>query len=118
MLSNFLLVGLGGAAGSMLRYAIQRMGNAGFPFGTLLVNIAGCFLIGVLWGLSAQGMSEQKKLLLATGFCGGFTTFSSFSQEGIGLISANRWTSFILYTGLSVTAGLLATYLGLKITTR
>ena len=114
MLSNLLLVGLGGATGSMLRYLCQRAWNSQFPYGTLIVNLAGCFLIGLLWGSLKEG-ETQKRLLLATGFCGGFTTFSAFTQESMQLLMENRWLVFSLYVGLSVTAGLLATYLGYKL---
>lgn len=116
MFSNILLIGLGGAAGSILRYACQRFGNTSFPYGTFLVNIAGCFLIGMIWGLSVKGMDEERKLLLATGFCGGFTTFSAFTMEGVQMMAENRWLAFALYTGGSVVVGLLATFLGFKIT--
>jgi CrcB protein len=113
---NILLVGLGGAAGSILRYLLQRSLNATFPYGTLLVNIAGCLLIGLLWGIFTRHIDEQKRLLLVTGFCGGFTTFSTFTYEGVQMLMENRWMIFVLYTFLSVVAGLLATYVGYKLT--
>ncbi|HVF81075.1 MAG TPA: fluoride efflux transporter CrcB [Flavisolibacter sp.] len=107
-------VALGGAAGSVLRFIIQKAFNATFPFGTFLVNISGCLLIGVLWTVLKQG-DEQKKLLLMTGFCGGFTTFSAFTLEGVQLLNSGRWAIFFLYTIASVACGLLATFLGYKI---
>ena len=116
MLNNILLVGCGGAIGSILRYLCQRTWNNQFPYGTLLVNIAGCFLIGILLGIFGKQMEESKKLLLITGFCGGFTTFSSFSQEGVQMMMDNRWLSFGLYTLASVAGGLLATFLAYKLT--
>ena len=109
------LVGLGGAAGSVLRYSVQRLLNASFPAGTLVVNIGGCFLIGLLWALGNKGLDEQKRLLLMTGFCGGFTTFSAFTLEGFQMITTGRWAVFFLYTISSVAGGLLATFLGYKI---
>lgn len=109
------VVALGGAAGSVLRYGIQKAFNASFPSGTLLVNIAGCFLIGILWAVSVKGLDEQKRLLLMTGFCGGFTTFSAFTLEGVQMMATGRWAPFFLYTISSVGCGLLATYLGYKI---
>lgn len=115
MFLNLLLVGLGGAAGSILRYLCQRSLNVGFPFGTLMVNILGCFLIGLLWGLSFRGMDEPKKLLWITGFCGGFTTFSAFTQEGLVLMEAQRWVLFLIYISASVVCGLVATYAGYKL---
>jgi fluoride exporter len=113
---NILLVGLGGAAGSILRYLCQRSLNLSFPYGTLLVNISGCLLIGVLWGLFTRHIDEQRRLLLVTGFCGGFTTFSTFTYEGVQMLMESRWFIFALYTTLSIVLGLLATYLGYKIT--
>ena len=116
MFNNILLVGLGGAAGSILRYLCQRSLNLNFPYGTLLVNISGCLLIGILWGLFTRHIDEQRRLLLVTGFCGGFTTFSTFTYEGVQMLTENRWFIFALYTTLSIVLGLLATYLGYKIT--
>jgi fluoride exporter len=121
MIKNFLIVGLGGAAGSMLRYAVQKIFNthsqAAFPTGTLLVNIGGCFLIGVLWSIASKTLSwnEEMKLLLMTGFCGGFTTFSAFTLEGIGLLKESKTTLFIIYITASVVGGLLATFIGIRI---
>jgi CrcB protein len=116
MFNNILLVGLGGGLGSILRYLCQRSLNAGFPYGTLAVNLLGCLLIGLLWGLFTRHIDEPRRLLLVTGFCGGFTTFSSFTYEGVQMIMENRWLTFALYTAGSVLAGLLATYLGYKLT--
>jgi CrcB protein len=116
MLNNILLVGLGGGLGSILRYLCQRSLNAGFPYGTLLVNVLGCFIIGLFWGLFTRHLDESKRLFLVTGFCGGFTTFSSFTYEGVQLILENRWFTFAIYTVISITVGLLATFLGFKLT--
>ena len=121
MIKNFLIVGLGGAVGSMLRYAVQKFFQAqtaaAFPTGTLLVNIAGCFLIGILWSLVSRSLTwnEEMKLLLMTGFCGGFTTFSAFTLEGIGLLKENRTVLFVIYLTASVLGGLLATFIGIRI---
>jgi CrcB protein len=117
MITQLAWVALGGAVGSMLRYGCSRVLNVGvFPYGTLLVNVLGCLAIGLLWGLFTRHASEGLRLLLVTGFCGGFTTFSTFTYEGIQLIQENRWTTFIIYTGISITGGLAATYLGFKLT--
>ena len=121
MIKNFLIVGLGGAVGSMLRYAVQKIfqvqSAATFPTGTLLVNIAGCFLIGILWSMISRSLTwnEEMKLLLMTGFCGGFTTFSAFTLEGIGLLKENRTVLFVIYLSASVLGGLLATFIGIRI---
>jgi len=121
MIKNFLIVGLGGASGSMLRYAVQKIFQvqtaAAFPTGTLLVNIAGCFLIGILWSLVSRSLTwnDEMKLLLMTGFCGGFTTFSAFTLEGIGLLKENRTVLFVIYLTASVVGGLLATFIGIRI---
>lgn len=119
MIKNILMVGLGGACGSMLRFLCQKaFALSSFPIGTLLVNIAGCFLIGLLWGLVARNtLNDQLRLLLMTGFCGGFTTFSSFSYEGMELLLHRRWIFFLLYTGTSIFGGLVATLTAFRITT-
>lgn len=113
---NILLVGIGGGIGSILRYLLQRSLNVNFPYGTLVVNIAGCLLIGLLWGFFTRHIDEQRRLLLVTGFCGGFTTFSTFTYEGVQMLMENRWMTFLLYTLLSIVAGLAATYFGYKLT--
>jgi fluoride exporter len=121
MIRNILLVGLGGGVGSMVRYLCQRwmlmVYPHSFPFGTFGVNIMGCFLIGVFWGLSFKSLADNEswKLFLMTGLCGGFTTFSAFTLEGIGLIKEQKTGLFLLYTGGSVIVGLLATYAGMRI---
>ena len=119
MMQSLLLVGLGGAAGSMLRYLFQKWcNNIQFPYGTLGVNMAGCFLIGIFWSMVLKDqLTEEWRLLLMTGFCGGFTTFSAFTLEGLQLLQQQRWVSFLVYTVLSITAGLLATFAGYKIIT-
>jgi CrcB protein len=117
MMQQLLAVALGGAAGSVLRFLCQRaLNNDAFPYGTFAVNIAGCLLIGLLWGLLLKnGLSNMARLLLITGFCGGFTTFSAFTQESILLLQQQRWTLFLLYVIGSVAAGLLATFAGYKL---
>ena len=110
-----LIIGLGGGIGSIFRYLVQiyigRSITQAFPLGTLLVNISGCLIIGLLYGFSAKytAITVEWRLFLVTGLCGGYTTFSSFSYESISLFKQGNYTYFILYTSLSFVLGLLAT---------
>ena len=104
MIKNALLVALGGAVGSALRYVIQSSFHSKFPnlfpYGTFVVNILGCLLIGILMGFAVQqkALSPQANLLLIAGFCGGFTTFSAFAYEGNTLLLRKQTlTSSTLY---------------------
>ncbi len=119
MIRQLLFVAFGGAAGSVLRFLCQRAFNySAFPYGTMAVNIIGCLLIGVFFGLfQKQMVSASAYLLLATGFCGGFTTFSAFSQDSMLLLTQDRWGLFLFYVVGSVAAGLLATFAGYKLIT-
>lgn len=118
MFKALLLVGTGGFAGSVLRYLLSLWLNplhaAGFPWGTFLVNIAGSFLIGWVMGWSFRGaLGPDMRLLLATGVCGGFTTFSSFSYEAWALLqNGEPWTA-AFYAGCSMLLGLAAAAAGL-----
>lgn len=118
-LKHLFFIGIGGGIGSMLRYAVQwlvsRHTNIIFPAGTFIVNITGCFLIGLFYALAAKGnmLSTEFRLFLITGLCGGYTTFSSFSYENIELLKQAHYLQFALYTGLSVVLGLLATLGGM-----
>jgi CrcB protein len=115
---NILLVGLGGGIGSILRYLCQKWINESyqhnFPLATFLVNLFGCFLIGVLYALGEKGniLSPQTRLLLITGLCGGFTTFSTFAYENVNLLRIGDYSYFLLYAVGSVVLGILAVYLG------
>lgn len=118
MLKYLLLIGSGGFLGSIARFWVQwfvtRHLQWTFPLGTFLVNIAGCLIIGILWGLTDKPhhLSKSWRFFLATGFCGGFTTFSSFSLENITLLRHGEYFHFFLYTSLSIFLGLLAVYAG------
>ena len=122
MIKNILLAGLGGGLGSIARYLCQRWFAASnifaFPWATFTVNITGCFLIGIFWGLTFKSFenNESWKLFLMTGLCGGFTTFFAFTLEGIGLLKEQKVALFFSYVAGSVLIGLLATYAGMKIT--
>ena len=122
MIKNILLVGFGGSIGSIARYLTQKWFAANFlkafPWGTFVVNSIGCFFIGLFWGLSFKSFdnNESWKLFLLTGLCGGFTTFSAFTLEGIGLLKDQKLFLFFSYVAASVMVGLLATYIGIRLT--
>jgi CrcB protein len=121
MIKNALFVALGGGLGSACRYLIQTAFHNRFPtlfpYGTFAINVIGCLIIGILMGLVNQKtISPQMSLLLIGGFCGGFTTFSTFAYEGNTLLLDNKPLQAILYLGVSVTLGMLAAYLGYKLT--
>jgi CrcB protein len=118
MFNNVLLVGIGGAAGSIGRYLCQRWINESyqhnFPLATFLINITGCLLIGILYALGekANVLSQPVRLLLITGFCGGFTTFSTFAFENTELLRTGDHWYFLLYALGSVALGTIAVYIG------
>lgn len=118
MIKTLLLIGTGGFAGSISRYVLTKLISSkwpmAFPWGTFGVNVLGCFLIGVVMGLSFQSaMNTQTRLLLATGFCGGFTTFSTYSLEIFELYQRGEAGISILYLFASIPAGFLSVWLGL-----
>ncbi len=118
----FLLVGVGGFLGSIARYLLAswltKLLPFAFPYGTFAANILGCLLIGVVYGLSQRfdWLTPEWNLFLATGFCGGFTTFSSFTYENLSLIEYSNYPTFALYTIGSFTVGLLAVFGGITLT--
>ncbi|MDI9319959.1 MAG: fluoride efflux transporter CrcB [Phycisphaerales bacterium] len=117
MFKNCLLIGFGGALGSIARYAIslltKKYWKMSFPLGTFMTNMIGCFLIGLLIAYLQKNSNDALKLLFITGFCGGFTTFSSFSGENIELIQNNQIGISLLYIMGSIAIGLVATWLGI-----
>jgi CrcB protein len=109
---------IGGVGRFLLQQFIQKRVSSTFPYGTLCVNLIGCFIIGVVFGLSAKGniISPQARIFLATGICGGFTTFSSFINENHGMLQNGEFFNTAVYISVSVFAGLMATMLGSMLT--
>ena len=119
-MKQILLVFIGGGFGSTLRYIIGKYMNStetGIPWGTFTANILGSLIIGVILGFAAKNdaLSSNQTLLLATGFCGGFTTFSSFAYENHVFLKSGDFTSFALYTIGSFIIAFLAVFAGLFI---
>jgi len=118
MFRNILLVGIGGFLGSVARYMVSRLNlNVDFfsiPIGTLVVNITGSYIIGFLTGISEKSelLNAEWRLFLMVGICGGFTTFSSFTNENLMLMHNGQFFTVFLYTGLSILLGFLMVYLG------
>lgn len=119
-MNAFLLVALGGALGASARYGaglwVGRVVGHGFPYGTLLVNIAGSLVMGLLIGFLARntpGWQNEARLFGAVGVLGGFTTFSAFSLDAVTLIERGDWSGFSVYVLVSVMASLLALFVGL-----
>lgn len=113
---SIFLVGIGGFVGSVLRYLVS-LAFAGwlgspFPFATFAVNIMGCFLMGLLYGVSERAgvLGPEMRALLMAGLCGGFTTFSAFSVESVALLESRHFFELAAYIGLSVILGVAATY--------
>jgi fluoride exporter len=118
MLRIALIIGTGGFAGTLARYFsiqwVQKTFANSFPLGTMLVNIAGCFLIGLFLGLAEKGniLTNELRLFLTVGFCGGFTTFSTFTADSLFLMRDGQFFHLSLYIGLSVIVGIIFTFLG------
>ena len=115
---NILTVMLGSGLGGALRFIssefIKNNFSSRFPAGTFIVNLVGCFIIGIVYGISIKGSQDSAglKLLLATGFCGGFTTFSAFTSENLELLRTGNQLTALFYILLSVMLGILATFTG------
>ena len=117
MLRDLLYVGAGSFAGGVARYLVSLAMKSvgGFPWATFTVNVMGCLLIGLLWGLSVRSsnaLSGHLSLFLTVGFCGGFTTFSTFSKESLALLQTGSYLTFALYAVGSVLLGIAAVALG------
>ncbi len=118
MLKTLVFIGTGSFMGGIARYltakVVQNSIASSFPFGTMVVNLAGCILIGLIYGLSERTnlINDEWRIFLTVGFCGGFTTFSTFANENMTLLRDGNFFYFALYTGLSVFLGLVAVFLG------
>ena len=117
IIRNILAVGAGSFIGGVARYlvslAMEGIGK-GFPWATLTVNLLGCLLIGLLWGLLSRNATESTSwgLFLTVGLCGGFTTFSTFSKEALTMLQAGQIGGFSTYVVVSVLAGIALAALG------
>jgi fluoride exporter len=122
MIKLLFIIGTGSFIGGISRYLASRFVQntiiSAFPYGTFVVNLLGCFLIGLIYGLAERGniSSSEWRMFLTVGFCGGFTTFSTFTNENMLLLKDGNFFHFALYTGFSVFLGLTATFLGNLIT--
>ena len=119
MLKMFLITGAGGFFGSGLRYLSQRwiaqLLPVSFPYGTLFINILGSFLIGIIFALGdkTRVLTPEMRMFLAVGFCGGFTTFSSFSLDSYGLLKDGQYLYFSIYMIASIAACISAVIAGI-----
>ena len=120
MFRDFLIVGVGSFFGGGLRFLVSKLLTllvpTPFPVGTFVVNILGCLLIGYFSALpSSSWVTPQTRLLLTTGFCGGFTTFSTFMKESDTLFSSHLPLTLILYLALSIVLGMIAVWVGYRL---
>ena len=113
MIKSLLAVGIGSFVGGVVRYAIslfmKGVCTQGFPWATLIVNLLGCFLIGVIFALFGKYSLTNGVwcVMLTTGFCGGFTTFSAFANEGLQMLQNGNLMAFVCYLSASLCLGLL-----------
>lgn len=123
LFESIILAGIGGFFGATGRYLVgvvsKKIFNSTYPFVTFIVNIAGCFLLGLIFGLwSRHEIYPTVKWLFITGFCGGFTTFSSFTLDMYSLLKAGKYIRFVTYLVTSVAGGLLMVWAGMVIAMR
>lgn len=119
MLKTLFIIGAGGFLGSIARYltqiVVERYLHSSFPWGTFAANIAGSFIIGAVYALSERGnlLTPEVRMFMAVGFCGGFTTFSSFAYNNLTMISENNYFQLLANVGLSLFFGISAVFLGI-----
>ncbi len=119
MIRTILIVGTGGFIGSVMRYLVQHLVEKGmsstFPLGTLIANIAGSFIIGIVFALAEKGnlLSAEWRIFLTVGICGGFTTFSAFAYNNLTMIKEHSFMQLFLNVGGNLFLGVLAVYLGI-----
>ena len=117
IIKNILAVGagsfIGGAARYLVSLAMKGIGK-GFPWATIAINLVGCLMIGLLWGLLSRNAAENTSwgLFLTVGLCGGFTTFSTFSKEALTMLQCSNYIGFTSYIAISVLAGIVLVALG------
>jgi fluoride exporter len=122
MFKILMIVGTGSFAGGVMRYLaglyMQRLTQSVYPYGTLSVNIIGCLLIGLFYGIAEKGnlLTPEWRIFLTTGLCGGFTTFSTFSHDALNLMNDRGIYTALVYVGISIFIGILFTFLGILIT--
>ena len=118
-MNNLILIFLGGGLGSLARFGVSRYlagWSVGMPYGTLAANVLACVILGFFTGLVALRSSEALlpyRAFLAVGFCGGFSTFSTFSNDTLLMLLANRWGDAVLHIGLSLVLCLAASFFGI-----
>ncbi len=117
-MKHLLLVFIGGGTGSIARYILGKVWNtsgSGIPYGTFTANILGSLIIGIVlgWAIKNEALSSNTTLLLATGFCGGFTTFSTFAYENHNFLKTGDLFPFAMYAIASFTIGILAVFGGM-----
>ena len=117
IIKNILAVGAGSFVGGAARYLVSlgmKGIGKGFPWATLAVNLVGCLMIGLLWGLLSRNAAENTSwgLFLTVGLCGGFTTFSTFSKEALAMLQTGQMWGFASYIAISVLAGIALVALG------
>lgn len=118
MLKSLLFVGVGSFVGGVLRFLVsmsmKKLCGEGFPWGTLIVNLVGCFVFGVIFALFGKygSLNNGWCLLLTTGVCGGFTTFSAFANESVLMLQNGNWGGFVGYVAMSVVVGFVMVALG------